>query len=290
MKSVIIKNDYLAVKVFLLGAEVRSVRNIKNDHEYMWEGNPDVWAGVSPVLFPVVGRTVNGYISFANKNYPLGNHGFARQSVFKISSQKADSITLTINTFELDKNLFPFNLDFAVTYTLEQNKLVTTYEVVNHDTQLAYFSVGAHPAFKCPFDEEHSLEDYQVEFEGKQQLNLHSLDKNGLFTGKSKVIDIDKVNITEDSFDNDALIYSNFIKSSAKLSEKGSNRYIQVDFDEFPWLGIWSKPGAAYICLEPWCGHADISGFDQEIQYKSGIEKINPEAKWVRSYSIKFAY
>ena len=289
MKSVIIKNDYLAVKVFLLGAEVRSVKNITNDHEYMWEGNPDVWAGVSPVLFPVVGRTVNGYISFENKNYPLGNHGFARQSVFKISSQKTDSITLRINTFELDKNIFPFNLDFAVTYALENNKLVTTYEVVNQDDQLAYFSVGAHPAFKCPFDSRHNLEDYQIEFEGNQELNLHSLDKNGLFAETSKV-NVETIQINRNSFDNDALIYSNFTASTVKLSEKESNRYIKVDFDGFQWLGIWSKPGASYICLEPWSGHADNSGFNQDIQYKSGIEKINSGARWERSYSIEFGY
>lgn len=289
MKSIIIKNDYLAVEVFLLGAEVRSVKNIKNDHEYMWEGNPDIWASISPVLFPVVGRTLNGYITFANKNYPLGNHGFARQSVFKISSQKTDSITLTINTFKLDKNIFPFNLDFTVAYRLEKNKLVTTYEVVNQDTQLAYFSVGAHPAFKCPFDEAHNLEDYQIEFEAKQNLNLHSLDKNGLFAETSKV-NIKTIQISKNTFDNDALIYSNFIKNTVKLSEKGSNRNIKVDFEEFPWLGIWSKPGASYICLEPWCGHADISGFNQEIQHKSGIEEINPGAKWKRRYSIEFGY
>lgn len=289
VESVIIQNKLLKVEVFLLGAEVRSVKNLQNNNEYMWDGNPSIWAGVSPVLFPLVGRTTNGYISFKQKKYPLNNHGFARQSLFNVAKHSLDSATLNINTYNLEKDIFPFNLDFSVTYTLKDNTLITTFRVINCDTQIAYFSVGAHPAFKCPFDDKHQLDDYEIEFAANQQLTLHTLNNGGLFSDSTPV-NIDKIDISKNTFDNDALIYSNFEQSWAQLSEKKTGKYIKVNFDNFPWFGIWSKPGARYICLEPWCGHADNAGFNQEIQYKSGIIELNPSNSWEQYYSIEFGY
>lgn len=289
VESVIIQNKLLKVEIFLLGAEVRSVKNLQNNNEYMWDGNPSIWAGVSPVLFPVVGRTTNGYISFKQKKYPLNNHGFARQSLFNVAKHSLDSVTLNINTYSLEKDTFPFNLDFSVTYTLKDNTLITTFRVINSDTQIAYFSVGAHPAFKCPFDDKHQLDDYEIEFAANQQLTLHTLNNGGLFSDSTPV-NIDKIDISKNTFDNDALIYSNFEQSWAQLSEKKTGKYIKVNFDNFPWFGIWSKPGARYICLEPWCGHADNAGFNQEIQYKSGIIELNPSNSWEQYYSIEFGY
>jgi len=45
-----------------------------------------------------------------------------------------------------------------------------------------------------------------------------------------------------------------------------------------PMLGIWTKPGAAFICIEPWHGIADPAGFAGDIREKPGILEIAPGA------------
>jgi galactose mutarotase-like enzyme len=46
---------------------------------------------------------------------------------------------------------------------------------------------------------------------------------------------------------------------------------VRIDFPEMPHLGLWTKPGAGYLCIEPWQGHADPAGYDGELRDKAGI-------------------
>ncbi len=290
MEQIQIHNDQLCVTINLQGAEVRSVRNVKTNHEYMWSGDVQIWSGVSPTLFPVVGKTTNGVIKFANQSYPQGNHGFARNSLFKVIKSNQQTVSLQIITTEIG-NVYPFNLAFTVNYCLENNKLITTYEVQNLDSQIAYFSVGAHPAFACPFDNEHTINEYFFEFE-QAELNLHKheITPQAFFTGKVDIEQWQTMQLNAETFINDALVYTNYTSKNIALREKNSNRQIKVSLDGFPWLGLWSKPNANYICIEPWCGHSDANGFDGNINDKQAIEQVNINSTWTRSYSIEFGY
>jgi galactose mutarotase-like enzyme len=53
-----------------------------------------------------------------------------------------------------------------------------------------------------------------------------------------------------------------------------------------PHLGIWSKPGAGFVCLEPWQGYADPSDFDGELAEKPGIVAIPPQSDRVFELSV----
>lgn len=290
MSQAIIQNQSLRVTIALLGAEVRSVRNAVNNHEYMWSGDPAVWAGVSPVLFPVVGKTSANQVKFAGESYTLGNHGFARHSIFSIVQQKEDEVTLLLNTQAGDAKRYPFNLDFFVNYKLIDKTLQTTYMVHNLDKQTAYFSVGAHPAFACPFDDKHQITDYEIRFEQPENLRRHEITSEAFYTGKTTEHNLAAFNLDEHTFDDDALVFSGYNGDSVSLVERDSGRAIQVSLDGFPWLGIWSKPGANYVCLEPWCGRSDDLGFSGDVNSKAAIETIQPNAKWSRSYTIQFTY
>ncbi|RTL11977.1 MAG: aldose 1-epimerase family protein [Neisseriaceae bacterium] len=290
MSQAIIQNQSLRVTIALLGAEVRSVRNAVNNHEYMWSGDPAVWAGVSPVLFPVVGKTSANQVKFAGESYTLGNHGFARHSIFSIVQQKEDEVTLLLNTQAGDAKRYPFNLDFFVNYKLIDKTLQTTYMVHNLNKQTAYFSVGAHPAFACPFDDKHQITDYEIRFEQPENLRRHEITSEAFYTGKTTEHNLAAFNLDEHTFDDDALVFSGYNGDSVSLVERDSGRAIQVSLDGFPWLGIWSKPGANYVCLEPWCGRSDDLGFSGDVNSKAAIETIQPNAKWSRSYTIQFTY
>lgn len=291
MQQIKLSNQSLDVIINILGAEVRSVKNRVTGHEYMWNANPAIWAGVSPVLFPVVGKTSNGELKFAGKSYPQGNHGFARSSLFKVIEQSATKVILQIITAELGAEVYPFNLAFSVGYSLDGTKLITEYTVKNLDSQIAYFSVGAHPAFKCPFDDQHSIDDYVIEFSNPEaNLKWHEITPQAFFTGKTEDLSFQQLELNANTFANDALIYENYSSSHIALREKNSLRQIRVSLGGFPWLGLWSKVGADYVCIEPWCGHSDRLGFNGDINDKSAIESVEPDMEWSRRYSIEYGY
>ena len=291
MQQVKLKNQSLEVTINLLGAEVRSVKNILTGHEYMWDANPDFWSGVSPVLFPVVGKTTDGVLKFAGKDYPQGNHGFARSSVFTVVESAPTKVILQILTSELGAEIYPFNLAFQVSYSLDAAKLITEYTIKNLDTQTAYFSVGAHPAFKCPFDAEHKIDDYVIEFSAPENnLVWHEITPQAYFTGKTRSLNLQQMELNAGTFANDALVYDNYVSSHISLREKNSSRQIRVSLTGFPWLGLWSKVGADYLCIELWCGHSDMLGFSGEINDKVAIETVLPNSTWSRAYSIEYGY
>jgi galactose mutarotase-like enzyme len=47
-----------------------------------------------------------------------------------------------------------------------------------------------------------------------------------------------------------------------------------VRFADSPYLGIWSKPGAQFICIEPWHGISDAAGFSGDFRDKLGMNLI----------------
>ena len=78
--------------------------------------------------------------------------------------------------------------------------------------------------------------------------------------------------ITEDIFKADALILSGI--KSKKLRIKGDNE-IEFTFGDCPFLGIWAKPGAPYVCLEPWYGVNDGREVKDDISKKRGIQRLD---------------
>jgi galactose mutarotase-like enzyme len=183
-------------------------------------------------------------------------------------------------------------LQFTVTYSLEGKKLITGYEIFNRDSQSAYFSVGAHPAFACPFDAQHKITDYAIEFEQGERLLQHEITSAAFFTGKSNSLALGSMNLDENTFDNDALVFTGYQSEIVSLVEVGSKRRINVSVSGFPWLGLWSKPKSKvpYVCIEPWCGHSDMLGFVGELSEKAAIEQVAAGASWQREYFIEFDY
>lgn len=290
MNQITISNEKLAVTIPLRGAEVRSVKNVVTQHEYMWSGDSAVWAGVSPVLFPVVGKTSENQVLWHGKGYPQGNHGFARNAQFEIISQSETKVVLAIVSNQTEGCSYPFNLRFLVSYELVANQLITCYQVENLGSEIAYFSVGAHPAFACPFDGAHQFSDYVIEFEYEENLTHHEITSAAFFTGKTTAVALKTIELSADTFAKDAIVYTGYRSKHILLREKNSSRAVKVSLDGFPWLGLWSKPGAPYVCIEPWCGHSDMLGFTGELDAKAAIETVAANGSWSRQFSVEFAY
>ena len=277
-----IKNSFIKAKIKLFGAELNSLQKIDEDLEYIWQGNPKYWARHSPVLFPIVGRLKNDSYFYKNKKYSLSQHGFVRDKEFELIKKGEDFIEFRLKNDEETLKNYPFLFELNISYKLEKTKLIISYKVKNRSEDRLYFSIGAHPAFNI------SSGDF-LDFEDVRTSKRYFLDDKGLiyknqevsFTKNSLILD-------EEIFKNDALVFNDKNIKSIILRDKNSNKILKVEFKDFPYLGVWSKPNLApFVCIEPWFGVADEENSNQKIEDKRGVQVLLKDELFSCFYSIE---
>ena len=154
-----------------------------------------------------------------------------------------------------------------------------------------YFSVGGHPAFNAPLNEGESYEDYYLEFDRNLDLNTYLLNEEGLISSETRTVirNDNKINLHRNLFDSDALIFKNIESKKVALKNKNSGTVLTVEYNDFKDLGIWAKPAAPYVCIEPWLGYADVEGTTQDLKTKEGIIELMPSETFDASYTITIA-
>lgn len=280
----VLKNNFLIVTIDALGAELKSILT-KNNNEILWQANPDFWAKTSPILFPIVGGLKDNCYYFDNEKYYLNRHGFAREMMFKEEQISHEKVIFTlVNSSETKKN-YPFEFILRVIYTLQENKLLCTYEVENPSQNNLYFSIGAHPAFALGNTKE-DFEAYELQFNNDTELVCNEL-INGLISTKTKNISLknNTLQLKYNLFHNDALVLKNLKSNEIILYNKNNRSKVTFSFNNFPYFGIWSAPNANFICLEPWCGIADDTNSNQDFTQKEGIICLPTKEQFTRSWS-----
>lgn len=272
-----LENNFLKATFKTSGAELTSL--ICNDIEYIWDADPKHWNRHTPVLFPFVGAEKDNSYLYKGIEYKIGQHGFARDQSFSVINYNSSEIIFELTESNESKKIYPFNFILQIKYTLNHKNLTTEYIVKNpSSTEIMYFSIGAHPAFKCPFNPEHTREEYNIVFDTesspKSQLLKNGLRTNDYFT----VFNTQKgvLNLPKNIFDKDALVFNPNPFSKATFVHKESNKeFMSVIFKGFPYLGIWSKSkDSPFICIEPWHGIADHVNHNKELTKKEGIIKL----------------
>ncbi|TAH01810.1 MAG: aldose 1-epimerase family protein [Sphingobacteriales bacterium] len=273
---VTLENEYLKVNVNAFGAQLSSIIDKNDGLEHIWQGNPNVWAYHAPNLFPVVGGCINDSILVDGQTYPIKRHGFARNSAFKKIESSPSHAQFALRFNEETLKAFPYKFEFQVVYHLDKNQLRIMYKVINLDDKTIYFSVGAHPAFNVPFNYNEKYEDYYVEFEQDENPPAHLLSANGFFNGETKNINIEnnKLFLKPELFNADALVFKNLTSRKVTLKSTQHQKTIKVEFPHFNYLGLWAKPGASFLCIEPWLGCADTEGVQIEFSKKEAIQEV----------------
>ena len=283
-----INNNTIQISVNSFGAQLSSLKKIAKNLEYLWQANPLYWNRHAPILFPIVGRLKEDYYCYNHQKYTLGQHGFARDNEFTLIKQSNDFLEFKLShTKELLKT-YPFFFELLVSYALIENKLVITYKVLNQSSETMLFSIGAHPAFNWPLDNENK-DDYYLEFDTITTTQRYFLNQEGLVYKKEPLTIVDnKIALNETLFKEDALIFNDATLQKISLKNTKNSHSITVDFKDFPYVGIWSKPnGAPFICIEPWLGIADDENSTHRIEEKKGIIALEKEGSFLCSYSIE---
>lgn len=259
--------------------------------DYLWSAEPAVWARHAPVLFPIVGRLPQDAYLHEGQPYKLPQHGFARDREFKVISQDSASVTFELRDDAQTRAVYPFAFVLRIRYELRDTALTVNWEVENPaeaDAELL-FSIGAHPAFRCPLQPEETFEDYYFAFDHHVTLAKHLL-RGGLRTGETlPVLNQEaELPLSYPLFAEDALVFAHYDFTALTLRSRRTARFVRMQFDGFPYLGLWTKgPGAGFVCVEPWHGVASPEGLPTELRDKEGILSLSPGRSFVTSYQIE---
>lgn len=281
---VTLQNGILGAAVSARGAELQRLHTASGE-ELLWDGNPDVWAGRSPLLFPIVGNVRDDHITVRGRRYPLLRHGFARTSTFEAVESAASHCTWRLRPNDETRKHYPFTFRLDVTYALDGARLTMRATVANEGADTMPASFGFHPAFRWPLVPDVAREDHEVRFEKPEPEPIRRL-AGGLLGGPEPTPVVgDRLTLADALFERDALIFDR-LRSRQLTYGPFAGRRLQLDFPEMPHLGIWSKPGAGFVCLEPWHGTASPSGFDGELVKKPGIVAIPPQSERVFELAV----
>ncbi len=282
-----LENEFVKITADTRGAELYSITGKKTGTEFLWEADPAHWGYHAPVLFPIIGRLKDDTYRLAGKTYQLGKHGFARTSEFELAEHTEDTLVFELAQ-DSSNEKYPFALDLKIGYKLEFNELLVTYSVENTgDTEL-YFSIGGHPAFRCPLAKDEQFTDYYLEFNRKEQADTLQITPEGYFGHgqKSLLENENKIPLDYSLFADDALVFDGLKSESVTLKSKNHKNSVSVSFEGFPMLGVWTKQDAPFVCIEPWFGHADFEDFEGELSEKDGIIALAAGKTFTCGYTI----
>ncbi len=282
-KEIQIKSNSLEVSISSMGAEITSVK--KGEKELIWQADPLVWKGHAPLLFPICGGLKDDKFIYGGKEYFMPKHGFARNSEFEVEAQSENSATFLLKSNYETKKCYPFDFELRVIYSLIENELTVTYNIKNFTDGDMYFSIGSHEAYSCP----DGISEWSVIFDKEEDLIATPVDGPFLTYDENILAKSTRIlPLKDEYFEIDALVFLNLKSRKLTLKNDRTGYEIGLDFDGFPYLLIWTKPNAKYICLEPWCGIPDFLDSNFDITKKKGIIRLEKNESTTRTHKILF--
>lgn len=275
----------------LISFKLDGVEKIHQGQDCVDENGKVYWKRHSPILFPIVGKLKQNKTVINGRTFEMSQHGFARDMDFEPITKLENFHSYVLKSSPSTLAKYPFDFSLYITYRTDGNKLTTIYKVVNDSDNNMPFGLGGHPAFKI--DKEMLLNnEYYLEFE-KDEDKIHFLylvdGLVGTEYAKNIMVDKRRIPITVDTFKNDAIIMKGLTSTKISLKQKtGMKTLLTMDFEGFPYLGVWSKPGAPFICIEPWQTTADTVKSTGVFTQKSDLITLEPKKSFECKYTVEF--
>lgn len=277
-----IRSNALTVTVNPFGAELHSILNARGE-ELLWQGDPQVWSGRAPILFPVAGSFKDLQYRYHGVTYDMPQHGFARKRNFRPGDCSDSAASFILDGKEAN---YPFDYCLTVAYALKENALRVSYTVENRGENDLYFGIGAHEAYACP----EGIEAYHLEFSDDDTLQNH------LLTGPLRNYQTEEIALENKCLPlspalyetTDTLVFASLKSRSVTLRKNDGSRFVRVDFDGMDNLLLWQKMGAKYFCIEPWTHAPEYIDHDGDITHKPGVRILKKGEKQEIVHTITF--
>jgi galactose mutarotase-like enzyme len=268
----------LSAQVNPLGAQLSTLRD-RAGRDLLWDGDPSVWNGRAPLLFPIVGALAGGSYRLNAATHSLPRHGFARGRLFEIVEWSSAAAALTLTADEATLQIYPFHFRLDIRFALEGSTLSVITQVRNEGSEDMPASFGYHPAFRWPLPFGRTRSSHGIGFEQDEPAPIRRLNADGLMKAERFPTPIVHRRLALDDalFQDDVIIFDR-IRSRSVIYGAADGPALRVDYPDSPYLGLWTKPGAGFICVEPWHGVADPEGFSGEFSTKPGVFVLAPGA------------
>ena len=269
-----IASDRLTAAINPYGAELTHLTDAQG-RALMTDADPAFWTGHAPILFPVIGVTNGSVIRLDGTEYPMAKHGFARHSTFAIVEQGADHATFRLAASDETRKSYPFDFALDIAFRIEGTTLSIDARIANHGATPMPAQFGFHPALAWPLPYGEDRADHRVTFAADEPGMLKAILPDGLIAAQERPSPLDGrvLHLRDDLFDDDALVWDP-VRSQAVTYGATRGPKLHVEFPDTPRLGIWTKPGAHYVCIEPWHGIADPEGFTGDFRDKPGVFEV----------------
>ena len=274
-----------------MGGELVSFRDGEGT-EYLWQGDPAVWAGRDPILFPIIGALKDGAVETPRGTCRMARHGFARHSEFTVAEQGSDGVTLELRDSSQTLAQYPYPFRLRVTHRLTEAGFETAYEVTNTGTEPMPFCIGGHTAYRCPLHGGERFEDYSLVFDRTEDAPSIAVGPGGVLGGylaEPYLQGTDTIDLRHEIFDKvDTLVFDGLRSDAVRLMNRQTGRGVRVTFGQFPMLGIWTMPEKRgdYICIEPWQGCAAFQDETGRFADKPHAVVLGPGQSKVLAFAV----
>lgn len=274
-------------RVAARGAELQALRH--GELDLLWNAGP-LWPRHAPLLFPVVGGLKADRLRHQGTAYPMPKHGFARDLAFAWEATSEAACSLILEDSPATRAAYPWPFRLQVSYTLSPAGLRMEIALQNPGGEPLPASLGLHPAFRWPLVPGTPKADHCLRFEQEEPGPLRRLDDAGVLrsTPLPTPIRNRKLQLDESLFLDDALIFLEPRSRGLRFETEGGPA-LDLRWEGFPHLGIWTKPDPAsgFLCIEPWEGYASPEDWDGEFREKPGAFNLEPGAS--RHWSLSLA-
>ena len=273
-----LRSGELSVEIDPLGAQLSVLRD-SHGRDLLWNGDPAIWAGRAPILFPIVGALRNGQYRVGAKTYQLPRHGFARGKRFEVIETAAGAATFRLSADDSTRAVYPFQFQLDVRFALQGATLSITSSVRNFGREVMPASIGYHPGFRWPLPFGQPRAAHFIELAAAEGATIRRLDGAGLLTPERHPTPVVNRRLAlEDGLFRDDVVIFDEIRSRSVTYGAPQGPRIRVSYPDASYLGVWTKPGAPFICIEPWRGIADEVGFSGDFASKLGVFTVDAGA------------
>ncbi len=270
-----IASDTLRATIARKGAELTQLGTAAGV-EVLWQGT-EPWPRHAPNLFPIVGMLAGDTLRHHGADYRMTQHGFARDRDFTWLERTATTARLELRDDATSRAIYPFAFRLEIAYAIAGNALDITFTLDNPGADTLPASFGAHPAFRWPLLPGIAKDAHSLTFATEEAAPIRR-PSGGLLAAERHPTPVQGrvLTLSDALFAQGAVVMDAPASRWVRYTAPGAPG-VTVSWDSgFPNLGIWARPDAALLCIEPWHGMASPEGFDGEFRDKPGLMLIPP--------------
>ena len=215
--------------------------------------------GGNPLLFPFSGRSLDRGVEGAwrapdGNRRPMPQHGFARQSTFRVIRDADASITGELVPDAAAREAYPYDYRFTVEYTFSELSLTCLMQLENLGQEQIPWSAGHHFYFTLPWHKGASRSDYLLHMDARKCACLGPDGKLVMQQDREVCHQLSDTSLLD-------RIHWRLRHNRVSFGPKGGEEDVHLIIGEDPVpmkntaVVTWSESEEApFYCIEPWMG------------------------------------